>query len=296
MGVFTALVLLLKGYNVDLISHVFPENKVIFDGRPDHMASQIAAGVFLPTFFDQNKKPYETRVIRETFDLIAALERQNKFDGIQKFPYIVVNSDYDKMNDYLPPGVVSKSEPIWVTFDDKVFLPAMCNESYQLDGVLFFYEIFTYLRLFENTSNNSHRIKQACDKMDLILDYFGVNYKERNVGKLTLTQRKLTTLNEVLNLETDFIFNCTGAFSKRLFPDDNLIPLKGTMIYFKNNNHFRGYFEIHSFDHDKFTVIRSANHIAIGSISSKDPMDRKIDEALSAKLFDKANKFFKPKL
>lgn len=82
MGVFTALVLLLKGYDVDLISQVFPEKNTIFNGRKDHMASQVAAGVYLPTIFYRRKTPKEYRMIKETFDLIVDLEKQNRFFGL----------------------------------------------------------------------------------------------------------------------------------------------------------------------------------------------------------------------
>lgn len=78
MGVFSTLVLLLKGYNVKLISNVLPEKNTIFNGRKEHMASQVAAGVYLPTFFDRRHTPEEFRMIKETFDLIVDLEKQKK--------------------------------------------------------------------------------------------------------------------------------------------------------------------------------------------------------------------------
>jgi hypothetical protein len=76
MGIFTSLILLFKGYNVTLISQIFPEKNTIFNGRKDHMSSQIAAGVFLPILYDKNGKPDNYRMVTETWNLVRDLEKQ----------------------------------------------------------------------------------------------------------------------------------------------------------------------------------------------------------------------------
>ena len=74
MGIFTSLMLLFKGYNVTLISETLPEENTIFNGRKRHMASQVAAGVFLPIFYDRGGKSDNKRMISETWNLIKRLE------------------------------------------------------------------------------------------------------------------------------------------------------------------------------------------------------------------------------
>ena len=76
MGIFTSLVLLFKGINVTLISEVLPESNVIFSGRKPHMASQVAAGVFLPQHYDNGGSSDNDRMILDTWNLVKALEEQ----------------------------------------------------------------------------------------------------------------------------------------------------------------------------------------------------------------------------
>jgi hypothetical protein len=75
MGIFTSLILLFKGYNIHLISEILPEKNIIFNGRSKHMASQIAAGVFLPIFYDKNGTSDNRRMISETWGLVKDLEK-----------------------------------------------------------------------------------------------------------------------------------------------------------------------------------------------------------------------------
>ena len=79
MGITTAMFLLLKGYNVELISNIFPENTNIFNGRKEHMASQIAAGLIVPLFYDRGGNSDNFRMIKETWDLIVDLEKNSEY-------------------------------------------------------------------------------------------------------------------------------------------------------------------------------------------------------------------------
>ena len=73
MGTTTALILLAKGYNVTLISNLFPEESNIFNGRKEHIASQIAAGLILPLYYDPRGDTDNKRMIKESWDLIKEL-------------------------------------------------------------------------------------------------------------------------------------------------------------------------------------------------------------------------------
>lgn len=78
MGTGTALALLLKGYNVNLISWVFPEKSNIFNGRKDHMASQIAGGIMVPLYYDRGGSTNNDRMITESWNILSALESSGK--------------------------------------------------------------------------------------------------------------------------------------------------------------------------------------------------------------------------
>jgi hypothetical protein len=78
MGTTTALILLCKGYNVKLISSVFPEKSNIFFGRKEHMASQIAGGLVLPLFYDTGGSTDNKRMIKDHWDLVKELYVHSK--------------------------------------------------------------------------------------------------------------------------------------------------------------------------------------------------------------------------
>lgn len=79
MGLTTALVLLFKGYNVHMISSLFPEKSILFNGRKEHMASQIAGGLILPIFYDSGGGTDNRRMIKETWDLIRRLHAESEY-------------------------------------------------------------------------------------------------------------------------------------------------------------------------------------------------------------------------
>ena len=78
MGLMTSMVLLLKGFNVNLIANVFPENKSLFNGKIEHSASQIAGGYIIALHFEKNKIVDNDRMIKETWELIKKLEKNKK--------------------------------------------------------------------------------------------------------------------------------------------------------------------------------------------------------------------------
>lgn len=78
MGLTTALVLLFRGYDVHLVASVYPEKSILFNGRKNHMASQIAGGLILPLFYDSGGSTDNRRMIKETWDLIRRLQAESE--------------------------------------------------------------------------------------------------------------------------------------------------------------------------------------------------------------------------
>lgn len=72
----TAQMLLLQGFNVDLVAHVFPKKMGITNGLKDHMASQIAGGLFLPYGYHQGKLFNNHRAIKDTFNVLTMISDQ----------------------------------------------------------------------------------------------------------------------------------------------------------------------------------------------------------------------------
>ena len=208
----------------------------------------------------------------------------------------MINYETRKFVQEFPKGAVPDSELVWVTFDEKIHYPARMNYSYQIDGNFFLNEIFGYLKYFENPEKNAEKIKMAADKMDLILKYYEIQFKKNKLGTLKIVKQKLNSLNDVLKLEDKHIFNCLGAFSNKIFPDPNLTPIKGSMLYFKNKSNIKGYYGVETDNNEKFSILPTCEYIGIGVSKSLKAMNLEEDQIILDDLYRRATSFFKPKL
>ena len=69
----TAKMLLVQGYNVDMIAHVFPKKMGVTNGIEDHMASQIAGGLFLPYGYHFGDLFDNERMIKDTYNILKEI-------------------------------------------------------------------------------------------------------------------------------------------------------------------------------------------------------------------------------
>jgi hypothetical protein len=79
MGITSTFFLLLQGYDVELISNLFPESDNIFLGREEHITSQIAGGLVLPLYYDRGGSTDNYRMIKETWELVKKLEATTEY-------------------------------------------------------------------------------------------------------------------------------------------------------------------------------------------------------------------------
>lgn len=79
MGTITALALLYRGFDVHLVSALLPEKMTILNGRKEHMASQIAGGMFFPYFYDRGGALDNDRMIKDSWNIISTLEAGGKY-------------------------------------------------------------------------------------------------------------------------------------------------------------------------------------------------------------------------
>lgn len=75
MGVMTSFFLLLRGYDVNMVSSLYPEEDNIFNGREEHITSQLAGGLILPLYYDRGGSTDNVRMIRDTWEVIKKLEQ-----------------------------------------------------------------------------------------------------------------------------------------------------------------------------------------------------------------------------
>lgn len=59
--------------------------------------------------------------------------------------------------------------------------------------------------------------------------YLSTLQQEVRIGGARVEIRTFANLDEVLSLPEDTVFNCSGLGSKELFPDDELVPIKGQL-------------------------------------------------------------------
>ena len=60
---------------------------------------------------------------------------------------------------------------------------------------------------------------------------------EAGIRGIKMIERKFNSMEELMTLKEEAIFNCTGNSSKKLFPDENMKETLGHMLIFKNPNH-----------------------------------------------------------
>ena len=89
--------------------------------------------------------------------------------------------------------------------------------------------------------------------------------------------REFKNLQDVLSLDCNNIFNCTGLGSYHLFNDKNMYPIKGQIIYYKKNQ--IDYNLI--YDNKGFYQYIHPDKILIGGVYNENDWNVKSDEKLT---------------
>jgi hypothetical protein len=209
----------------------------------------------------------------------------------------MINSNKYKFQSGFPKGVVPPSEDVWVTFDNKIYLPALLDTSYQIDGVDFFFKFFQDMLLFKNPQENKKLIENNDISYQAILNYFKVPLSEKNnFGNLKVINKDVSSFKEIIEMDSRFIFNCMGLGSKKVFKDDNLQGIKGSVIYFKNTTNVKDYYGVENYQNEKFSILSTPKYNVLGVTKSYDKVDEKEDKLIMDDLLSRAKKFFQPKL
>ena len=169
------------------------------------------------------------------------------------------------------------------------------DTTYQVDGKECLNDLFAALLLFKNKQKNAQKIADFVAKTSAIWEYFGVQYSLEKTGRLQTKKCKIRNLDEVAALPGNYVFNCLGATSYKVFPDENLKPIKGSMVYFKNKD-VEDYYHVQMDDGHDLLILPSFGVLAIGVTKSFEAMDPVKDREILDRLYQRALRFFKPKL
>lgn len=195
-----------------------------------------------------------------------------------------------------PKGFRPESKKVWITFDGKSHIPSYMDDVYIMDGKVFLNELFDGIKLFQNKEKNKTEIEAFVKKSKLILKFFGINYSFESLGTFTIEKRELKSPKEIQELSTSFVFNCMGVFSKKIFKDDNLYGVKGSMIYYKNVNNMKDVYQVSIGPDQELLMMPYFDVVAIGVTKSFNPINIDEDRAIMKKLSNNIKKFFKQKL
>lgn len=150
--------------------------------------------------------------------------------------------------------------------------------------------------LIQNKYQNKYKIDSFARKCRSILDYFELNYSFELLGELRIVKKKINSFQQIQQLPSPVIFNCMGVFSKKIFKDENLFSLKGSMLFFKNSNNVKDAYRIPIGSNDQLLVIPKGNVVIVGVTKNLGYMDSKEDRVFLKNLYNAATQFFTQKL
>lgn len=220
----------------------------------------------------------------------------SSFKGIRKCRYFGINNSVSEFQTAFPKGFRPESKKVWITFDGKTHMPSYMDDVYIMDGKIFLNELFDGIKLLQDKEKNKTEVESFIERSQLILEFFGIQYSFESLGKLTIEKRKIESPTEIEELPTQFIFNCMGVFSKKIFKDDNLYGVKGSMIYYKNVNNVKDVYQVTIGPKKELLMMPYFDVVAIGVTKSRNPIDIVEDREIMKKLSVNIKKFFSQKL
>lgn len=166
---------------------------------PD-LTSNVAPGIWSPLSFPEDM-PQEKKILHQKLLQIAesrflkSLGDNPEFKGIRK----ISSYNLKVKNSKKEIKAIRRGEEVAIHFDNGVIKRATRMHELGIDGKLFMEDLF-------------------------------LKVKEKGGH---LEQRRFENLEEILNLEESVIVNCTSTGSQKLFNDQEFIPIRGHLIYFK---------------------------------------------------------------
>ncbi len=174
------------------------EVHIYSDQWSPNLTSNVAAGLWTPlsssSDMSEEKKKLHQRLLEVAEKrFLKSTANYPEFAGVKLIAY------YRLMKDISQEAFKPPSQQVVVHFDNGLIESARRTYRLGIDGKLFMEDLFS---------------------------------KVKSKGAV-LEQKHFDTLEDILNLKEDVIVNCLSMGSRELFNDQELIPVRGQMIYFK---------------------------------------------------------------
>jgi glycine/D-amino acid oxidase-like deaminating enzyme len=196
MGLFQSIMLADLGYKVSIYADNFVQKDGFYKGKPV-ITSQVAGGYWMPFGCDFANKPLHDAISKESWEWYVDCIAKKKYKGLRYHDVILM--DYENpIPTSIPKGLIEWRK-VKVDFGNGDLHDAEVFNTVLMDGDTFLNEL----------------VEEAKSK--------GVKFHERT----------FKSLDDVVALEEEAIFNCTGGGSYKLFDDKNIVPIAGHLIYLK---------------------------------------------------------------
>lgn len=164
-----------------------------------HLTSNVAAGIWSPLSFPRDlpeeKKQFHLRMQKNAENrFLKSVGDDPEFGGVRIIPSYCFKKEGLEESDR-----IKQREEVIAHFDNGVIKKGRRIYEIGIDGQLFMND------LYDKVQKNGAVLKEC---------HFG-------------------SLEDVLNLEEPIIINCTSMGSSKLFNDNDFIPMRGQIIYFK---------------------------------------------------------------
>jgi len=197
MGLMEAIILTDLGYKVTVYAKAFPKEIGYHDDNEHCITSQVAGGLWLPYGIDLQDKPLHHKLGKETYEYYKKCIETKKYTALTYKPIYLIDSE-NPLPDYCHPGLIEYKN-VKIDFGNGKLHDGVYWMTIMMDGDIFLKEL-------------SEEAKKK-----------GVKFVKQNFEDIL----------DICELKEKYIFNCTGAYSRVLFSDLNIIPIAGHLIYVK---------------------------------------------------------------
>ena len=157
---------------------------------------------------------------------------------------ISYNQDRTELDEDLPKGIQEVSHKAWAKFGDDYYRPVRINHTVHIEGDVYLLELMRELKMFSIETSYPEKIRAYYESRPEILKFYKMDHISTRRGSISFEKRKIKDFTELKARSNMYMFNCMGYYSKDIFPDKNLIPLKGVMLCFKNTTEVRDFYSI----------------------------------------------------
>ena len=228
MGLMEAILLADLGFKVNVYTKDFPKILGVYEDKAC-ITSQVAGGLWMPYGLEVQDKSLHYQLGKLTLEYYKECIDNKKYQGLSYKDAYLIDS-LNPIEEFCAPGLVP-SRDVYVDFGNGAKHHAVTFRTVLMDGDTFLNELF-----------------EECKKK-------GVNF----------TTRSFDDILDLCELKERCIFNCTGAYSRVLFNDTNIVPIVGHLLYMKRVPGLE-YF-LSTFNRDKsmrVTTYPQGNKLAVG--------------------------------